>query len=97
MISLLWLTFVLIELLNKLEKPPVIITLKDFLVSFLIKLIILSINPPYPQKKPDLTALIVSFPIIFFIFFKLILGIRVALSDRVFKDNFIPGAIIPPT
>ena len=31
--------------LNKLENPPVIITLKDFLVSFLIILIILSINP----------------------------------------------------
>jgi len=36
---------VLIEFLNNFENPPVIITLKDFLVSFLIKLMILSIKP----------------------------------------------------
>ena len=60
--SLFCLTFVFIDFLNKSENPPVIITLKDFLVSFLIKLIILSINPAYPQKKPDLTAVTVSLP-----------------------------------
>jgi len=31
-----------------------------------------------------------------FIFFKSIFGISVALSDREFRDNFTPGAIIPP-
>ena len=41
----------LTEFLNKLENPPVKIILKDFLVSFLIKLIRLSINPAYPQKN----------------------------------------------
>ena len=35
--SLFCLTFVFIDFLNKSENPPVIITLKDFLVSFLIK------------------------------------------------------------
>ena len=35
----------IIEFLNKLENPPVIIILKDILVSFLIKLMILSIKP----------------------------------------------------
>ena len=44
-ISLFNITFVFIEFLNNLENPPVIITLKDFLVSFLIKLIILTIKP----------------------------------------------------
>ena len=58
-------TFVLIGFLNKLEKPPVIMTLKGFLVSFLIKLTILSIKPEYPQKKPDLTAVIVSFQLLY--------------------------------
>ena len=43
--SLFNVTFVFIEFLNKSENPPVIIILKDFLVSFLIKLIILSIKP----------------------------------------------------
>ena len=43
--SLLCITFVLIELLNNSENPPVINTLKDFLVSLIIKLMILSINP----------------------------------------------------
>ena len=46
---------------------------------------ILSIKPEYPQKKPALTAEIVSLPITFFIFLRLILGMSVALSDRVFK------------
>ena len=87
---------VLIEFLNKSEKPPVIISLKDLFVSFLIKLTILSIKPAYPQKKPDLTALIVSIPITLFIFFRFILGIKVALSDRVLREILIPGAIIPP-
>ena len=96
MISLFCITFVLIEFLNKSENPPVITNLKDLLVSFLIKLIILSIKPAYPQKKPDLTALIVSTPIIFLIFLRLILGIKEALSDKVFKDILIPGAITPP-
>ena len=32
----------------------------------------------------------------FFINFRSILGIKVALSDKVFKESFIPGAIIPP-
>ena len=70
--------------------------LKDFLVSFLIKSIILSIKPAYPQKKPDLTAEIVFFPITLLIFFNSILGIKVALLERVFKDNLTPGAMIPP-
>ena len=43
--SWLCLTFDFIELVNKSENPPVNTTLKDFLVSFLIKLIILSIKP----------------------------------------------------
>ena len=38
-----------------------------------------------------------SLPITLLIFFKLILGIKVALSERVLSDNLIPGAIIPPT
>ena len=42
----------------------------------------MSINPAYPQKKPYLTALIVSIPITLFIFFRFILGIKVALSDK---------------
>ena len=88
--------FVLIEFLNNLEKPPVIITLNDFFVSFLIKFITLSINPAYPQKKPDLTAEIVSLPITLDIFVKLIFGIKDALSERVLSDNSIPGEIIPP-
>ena len=46
---------------------------------------ILSIKPAYPQKKPDLTAEIVSLPITFLIFFKLILGIKCALSDKCIK------------
>jgi len=46
---------------------------------------ILSIKPAYPQKKPDLTAEIVSLPITFLIFFRSIFGISVALSERVFK------------
>ena len=33
------------EFINKLEKPPVIMILKDFLVSFLINSIILFIKP----------------------------------------------------
>ena len=66
--SLFKITFVFIESLNKLENPPVIIILKDILVSFLIKLTILSINPSYPQKNPALTALIVFKPITFFVF-----------------------------
>ena len=37
---------------------------------------ILSIKPAYPQKKPDLTAEIVSLPITFLIFFRSIFGIR---------------------
>ena len=89
-------TFVLIGLLINSAKPPVIIMSKGFLISFLIKLIILSIKPAYPQKKPDLTAETVSTPITFLIFIKLIFGIRLALSERVFNDNLIPGAIIPP-
>ena len=95
-ISLFIITFVFIEFLNKLENPPVIIILKDFLVSFLIKLIILSIKPEYPQKKPDLTALIVFKPITFFTFFKFNFGIKVAFSLNAFKDSLTPGAIIPP-
>ena len=87
---------VLIELLNNLEKPPVIITLNGFFVSFLIKFIILSINPAYPQKKPDLTADFVSFPTTFDIFFKSIFGIRDALSERVLSESCIPGDMIPP-
>ena len=39
------LTLVLIESLNNFEKPPVIIILYGLFVSFLIKFIILSINP----------------------------------------------------
>ena len=73
-----------------------ITNLKDFPVSFLIKSTILSIKPAYPQKKPDLTALLVSTPITLLIFLRLIFGIKVALSDKVFKDILIPGAIIPP-
>jgi len=57
---------------------------------------ILSIKPAYPQKKPDLTAEIVLLPIIFLICFKSIFGIRVALSESVFRESFTPGAIIPP-
>ena len=89
-------TFVLTEFLNNFEKPPVIITVKGFFISFLIKFIILSINPAYPQKKPALTADFVSFPITFEIFLRLIFGIKDALSERVFKESFIPGEIIPP-
>ena len=57
---------------------------------------ILSIKPAYPQKKPDLTAEFVSLPITFLIFFKWIFGIRVALSERVFRESLTPGAMIPP-
>ena len=57
---------------------------------------ILSIKPAYPQKKPDLTAEIVLIPITFLISFKSILGIRVALSESVFRESLTPGAIIPP-
>ena len=32
----------------------------------------------------------------YLIILKFILGINVALSDKVFKDNLTPGAIIPP-
>ena len=96
MISLFCIILFLIEFLNKSENPPVITSLKDFPVSFLIKLTILSINPAYPQKKPDLTALIVSIPITFFICLRFILGIKVALSDKVFREILIPGAITPP-
>ena len=71
MISLFCITLVLIESLNKLDNPPVITNLKDFLVSFLIKLTILSIKPAYPQKKPDLTALVVSIPMTFLICLKI--------------------------
>ena len=84
------------EFTNKLEKPPVIIILKDFLVSFLINSIILLIKPTYPQKNPDLTAFIVFLPITLFIFFKLSLGIKVALFINVLRDKLTPGAIIPP-
>ena len=56
----------------------------------------MSIKPAYPQKKPDLTAEIVLFPITLVIFFKSIFGISVALSDRELRDNFTPGAIMPP-
>ena len=56
------------EFANRLENPPVIMILKDFLVSFLINSIILFIRPTYPQKKPDLTALTVFFPITFLFF-----------------------------
>ena len=80
------LTFVLIEFLNNLEKPPVVIILKDFFVSFLIKFTILSINPAYPQKKPERTADVVSFPITFVIFFKSIFGIKDALSESVLRE-----------
>ena len=93
---MLCVTRILNDFLNKLENPPVITNLNDFFVSFLIKLIILSINPAYPQKKPDRTALEVSLPTTFFIFFKLILGIKDALSDKVFSEILIPGAITPP-
>ena len=96
MISLFCITLDFIDFLNKSERPPVTINLKDFLVSFLIKLTILSIKPEYPQKNPDLTALIVSLPTTLLIFLRLILGIKVALSDKVIKDIFIPGAITPP-
>ena len=89
-------TFVLIEFLNNSENPPVNIIWKDFLVSFLIKFITLSINPAYPQKKPDLTAEIVSLPITLEIFIKFIFGIKNALSERVLSDNSIPGEMIPP-
>merc|ERR1711965_1093849 len=95
-ISLFCVNLVLIEFFNKSENPPVITSLKDFPVSFLIKLTILSIKPAYPQKKPDLTALIVSMPITFLICLRFILGIKVALSDRVLREILIPGAIIPP-
>ena len=81
MISLSCISLFFIEFLNKSANPPVITNLKDLPVSFLIKLTILSINPAYPQKKPDLTALFVSIPITFWIFFKFILGIKVALSN----------------
>ena len=57
------------EFTNKVENPPVITILKDFLVSFLINSTILFIKPTYPQKKPDLTAFTVFFPITFLIFF----------------------------
>jgi len=56
----------------------------------------LSIKPAYPQKKPDLTAVIVLLPMTLLIFFKSIFGIKVALSDKVLRDNLTPGAIIPP-
>jgi len=56
----------------------------------------LSIKPAYPQKKPDLTAEIVSLPITFLTFFRSIFGMSVALSESVLSDNFTPGAIIPP-
>ena len=45
------LAFVLIEFLNNFEKPPVKIIENDLFVSFLIKFIILSINPAYPKKN----------------------------------------------
>ena len=95
-ISKFCLVFILIELLNNFEKPPVIIIWNDFFVSFLIKFIRLSINPAYPQKKPDLTADFVSFPITLDIFLRLILGINDALSESVFNESLIPGEIIPP-
>ena len=38
-------TFLYTDVANKCENPPVIIILKDFLVSFLIKFTILSIKP----------------------------------------------------
>ena len=85
-ISLFLLNFVLIEFLNNLEKPPVVIILKDFFVSFLIKFTTLSINPAYPQKKPERTADVVSFPITFVIFFKSIFGIKDALSESVLRE-----------
>ena len=96
MISLFCISLVLIEFLSKLENPPVITSLKDFPVSFLIKLTILSIKPAYPQKKPDLTALVVSIPMTFLICLRFIFGIKVALSDKVFNEILIPGAITPP-
>ena len=59
---------------------------KGFFISFLIKFIILSINPAYPQKKPERTADVVSFPITFVIFFKSIFGIKDALSESVLRE-----------
>ena len=85
-ISLFLLNFVLIESSNNLEKPPVVIILKDFFVSYLIKFTTLSINPAYPQKKPERTADVVSFPITFVIFFKSIFGIKDALSESVLRE-----------
>jgi len=84
-ISLFNVTFALIDFLNKLENPPVIIISKDFFVSFLIKLTILSIKPAYPQKKPDLTAFMVFWPITFFGFFRFILGIKLAYQIMFLK------------
>ena len=87
---------VLIEFLYKSARPPVRIILNEDLVCFLINLIILSIKPAYPQKKPDLTASRVFLPITFEIFFKLISGIKDAFDIKVFNERLIPGEIIPP-
>ena len=57
---------------------------------------ILSINPAYPQKKPDLTAEIVSIPMTFLIFFKSIFGIKLLYQKVYLSDNLTPGAIMPP-
>ena len=40
--------------------------------------------------------MVVFLPITLFIFFKSIFGIKDALSDNVFNEIFIPGAITPP-
>jgi hypothetical protein len=88
--------FVLIEFLYNPARPPVRMILNEDLVCFLINLIILSIKPAYPQKKPDLTASSVFLPITFDIFLKLTSGIKDACEDKVLKDRLIPGAIMPP-
>ena len=44
-ISLSFISLVFIDSLNKSEKPPVITSLNDLFVSYLIKLTILSIKP----------------------------------------------------
>ena len=84
------------EFLKRWDKPPVRITLNCFCVFFLINLIILSIRPEYPQKKPDLTASEVFFPIILEVLFYFILGIKEALFIKFSKERLTPGAIIPP-
>ena len=94
--SLSTLHFVFIEFLYKSARPPVKMTLNEDLVCFLINLIILSIKPAYPQKKPDLTASRVFLPITFDIFFKLISGIKDAFDAKVFNERLIPGEITPP-